>query len=57
MRSLLDDIMANFRRYPFRCRACSRRFYRYVPREETPETGGKAQAASAENSAGNQERR
>jgi hypothetical protein len=22
--------MANFRRFPFRCRACSRRFYRYV---------------------------
>jgi len=22
--------MANFRRFPFRCRACSRRFYRHV---------------------------
>ena len=29
-RGLLDDVMSNFRRFPFRCRACSRRFYRYV---------------------------
>jgi hypothetical protein len=27
---LLDDIMSNFHRFPFRCRACARRFYRYV---------------------------
>lgn len=25
--------MSKFRRFPFRCRACSRRYYQYVPAE------------------------
>jgi len=45
---LFDDLMANFRRFPFRCRACSRRFYRHVAREsEEAEGEGHADHAPA----------
>jgi hypothetical protein len=49
MHGLLDDVMSNFRRFPFRCRACSRRFYRYVAREsEEAEGEGRTDAAPDE---------
>jgi len=48
-RTLLDDVMANFRRFPFRCRACSRRFYRYVARgSEEAEGEGRAENPPAQ---------
>jgi len=48
-RNLLDDLMANFRRFPFRCRACSRRFYRYVAADgEVPEVEADAENTPSE---------
>lgn len=32
-RGLFDSFMSKFRKLPFRCRACTRRFYQYVPAE------------------------
>jgi len=29
-RGMLDSFMSKFRKFPFRCRACTRRFYQYV---------------------------
>ena len=57
-RGLLDDVMANFRRFPFRCRACSRRFYRYVAADgEEVEPERDAEGAPAESRHGTDSQR
>jgi len=30
---LFDAVLSKFGKFPFRCRACTRRFYQYVPAE------------------------
>jgi len=32
-RGLFDAVLSKFGKFPFRCRACTRRFYQYVPAE------------------------
>jgi hypothetical protein len=55
---LLDDLMSNFRRFPFRCRACSRRFYRYVSAsDEEAEVDRVAEATPTESPRGTDSRR
>ena len=57
-RGLLDDVMANFRRFPFRCRACSRRFYRYVAADgEEVEADGDTEHTPAESPHGTNSQR
>jgi hypothetical protein len=50
--------MANFRRFPFRCRACSRRFYRYVAADgEEVESDGDTENTPAESRHGTDSQR
>jgi len=34
---MFDAFMSSFRKRPFRCRACGRRFYKYVPASGEPD--------------------
>jgi hypothetical protein len=44
--------MSKFRRFPFRCRACSRRYYQYVPADgEEVETGPESESDPEETEA------
>jgi hypothetical protein len=44
--------MSKFRRFPFRCRACSRRYYQYVPAEgEEVDIDAESEADPAETEA------